>query len=70
MLGKLSVSAIPLREPIIMGTGVVVAILGFGILALITSYRKWEYLWSEWITSVDHKKIGVMYFGQRYSHLR
>src|ERR1700756_2959400 len=63
MLGKLSLDAIPLHEPIIMGTGVVVVIGGLAILALITYVRQWGYLWSEWITSVDHKKIGVMYFG-------
>src|SRR5246127_438002 len=63
MLGKLSLDAIPLHEPIIMGTGVVVAIGGFAILALITYFRMWGYRRSEWITSVDHKKIGVMYFG-------
>src|ERR1700758_4156376 len=62
MLGKLSLDAIPLHEPIIMGTGVVVAIGGLAVLALITYFRQWGYLWSEWITSVDHKKIGVMYF--------
>ena len=31
------------------------------ILALITYYRKWPYLWKEWLTSLDHKKIGIMY---------
>ncbi len=62
MLGKLSLDAIPLDEPIIMGTGAVVALIGLVILGLITYYRQWEYLWKEWITSVDHKKIGAMYF--------
>ena len=28
---------------------------------LITYFKKWRYLWTEWLTSVDHKKIGVMY---------
>lgn len=31
------------------------------IVALLTYYRRWKWLWTEWITSVDHKKIGVMY---------
>lgn len=31
------------------------------IFALITYFKKWKYLWKEWITSVDHKKIGIMY---------
>ncbi|MFX8156604.1 cbb3-type cytochrome c oxidase subunit I, partial [Acinetobacter baumannii] len=32
-----------------------------GVFGLITYLKKWSYLWNEWITSVDHKKIGVMY---------
>ena len=31
------------------------------IIALITYYGKWRYLWTEWLTSLDHKKIGIMY---------
>ena len=62
IFGKLTLDAIPFDEPIIMGTGAVVALGGLAVLALITYYRKWGYLWSEWITSVDHKRIGVMYF--------
>lgn len=31
------------------------------VLILLTYYRKWKWLWHEWITSVDHKKIGIMY---------
>ena len=61
MLGKLNLDAIPTHEPIIMGTLAAVAILGAAMLAAITRYGKWTYLWKEWITSVDHKKIGVMY---------
>src|SRR5712671_28193 len=61
LLGKLDWNAIPLHEPIIMGaTGfmvlVVVAVLGF-----VTAKGAWPYLWREWLTSVDHKRIGAMY---------
>lgn len=31
------------------------------IVGLLTYYRKWKWLWKEWLTSVDHKKIGIMY---------
>jgi cytochrome o ubiquinol oxidase subunit I len=62
MFGKLSLDAIPFGEPIIMGTGVVVALAGLCILGAITYFGKWKYLWTEWLASVDHKKIGVMYF--------
>nr|WP_189043494.1 cytochrome o ubiquinol oxidase subunit I [Aliidongia dinghuensis] len=61
MLGKLTLDAIPLDEPIIVGTGAVVALLGLALLGAITYFRQWGYLWREWITSVDHKRIGVMY---------
>ncbi|MET3857057.1 cytochrome o ubiquinol oxidase subunit I [Rhizobium sp. OAE497] len=62
MFGKLTLDAIPLHEPIIMGTGAVVALLGIALFAWVTYHGWWKYLWEEWITSVDHKKIGVMYF--------
>ncbi|QRQ88773.1 cytochrome o ubiquinol oxidase subunit I [Cupriavidus oxalaticus] len=61
MLGKLNLEAIPYHEPIIMGTLAVVLVLGAALLGAITRYGKWKYLWTEWICSVDHKKVGVMY---------
>ncbi|MFM0736592.1 cytochrome o ubiquinol oxidase subunit I [Paraburkholderia xenovorans] len=61
MFGKLNLDAVPYHEPIIMGTLAVVAVLGIALLAAITFSGKWTYLWREWITSVDHKRIGVMY---------
>ncbi|WP_126975686.1 cytochrome o ubiquinol oxidase subunit I [Frigidibacter oleivorans] len=60
LLGRLNLSAVP-KEPIVLVTAVVVAIGGLGLLALLTRRRLWGYLWSEWFTSVDHKKIGIMY---------
>ncbi|UJX41172.1 cytochrome o ubiquinol oxidase subunit I [Desulfovibrio sp. JY] len=61
MLGKLTLAAIPYHDPIVMGAVVGSALLGLLILGLITYFRKWPYLWREWLTSVDHKRIGVMY---------
>lgn len=61
LFGKLSWSAIPFDNPIIMSTLTVVAVLGIAILGAVTYAKKWNYLWSEWLTSVDHKKIGIMY---------
>ncbi|TCV94398.1 cytochrome o ubiquinol oxidase subunit I [Biostraticola tofi] len=61
MFGKLTLDAVPYHEPIIMITLAVVGLLGIAIVAALTYYRKWEYLWKEWFTSVDHKKIGIMY---------
>jgi len=61
LLGKLSLEAIPYHEPILVGTFAAVALGGLALLALLTKYRLWGYLWREWFTSIDHKKIGVMY---------
>jgi cytochrome o ubiquinol oxidase subunit 1 len=61
MLGRLSWSAIPYDQPIIMGTCAAVGAVLFTIVLLITFKRGWPYLWREWITTVDHKRIGVMY---------
>ncbi|KAA0019260.1 cytochrome o ubiquinol oxidase subunit I [Salinicola corii] len=62
MFGKLSLDSIPYHEPIIMVTAAAIGIVGALVFGLITYYRKWGYLWTEWVTSIDHKKIGVMYF--------
>jgi cytochrome o ubiquinol oxidase subunit 1 len=61
LFGRLTLEAIPYHEPILVVTFIVVALLGVAILGLVTRYRLWGYLWSEWLTSVDHKKIGIMY---------
>ncbi len=61
MLGKLTLAAIPYQNPIIMGAVVFMVICAVGVLALITYFRFWSTLWNDWLTSVDHKRIGVMY---------
>jgi cytochrome o ubiquinol oxidase subunit 1 len=61
MFGKLTLAAIPYDQPIIMGAVGGATLLALIILGLVTYYRKWPYLWREWLTSLDHKKIGIMY---------
>src|SRR5437660_11635110 len=61
MLGKLNWSAIPLDQPIPMITSGLVVLAILGVLAWVTVAGHLPYLWKEWITSVDHKRIGVMY---------
>ncbi|VAY02143.1 Cytochrome bo(3) ubiquinol oxidase subunit 1 [Arsenophonus endosymbiont of Aleurodicus dispersus] len=61
MLGKLTLDAIPIHEPIIVFTMICILLAGTTILATITYFGKWKWLWNEWLTSVDHKKIGTMY---------
>jgi cytochrome o ubiquinol oxidase subunit 1 len=60
LLGRLDWNAIP-QDPIVWATGVVVAIGGAGLLWMLHKHRLWSYLWHEWFTTVDHKKIGIMY---------
>lgn len=61
LLGKLTLDAIPYDVPLIFWTGVVVAVLTVAVLGTITAAGWWGYLWRKWFTSVDHKKIGIMY---------
>ena len=61
MFGKLSWAAIPLDQPIPLVTGAVVLVAILAVLAWIVIAGHLPYLWREWITSVDHKRIGVMY---------
>src|SRR3981081_1115098 len=61
MFGRLSWAAFPFDQPIVMITaGPVGTVLG-AVLVLVTVKGWWPYLWREWITSVDHKRIGIMY---------
>jgi cytochrome o ubiquinol oxidase subunit 1 len=61
MFGKLSWSAIPFDQPIPLITSLVLIVVILGVLALVTLKGWWPYLWREWITTVDHKRIGIMY---------
>ena len=61
MFGKLTWSAIPFDQPIPLITVAVLIVGILGLLTLITLKGWWPYLWREWITSTDHKRIGVMY---------
>ena len=61
MLGKLSWSAIPINQPIPLITASVVLVAILAVLAWVIIKGHLPYLWNEWITSVDHKRIGVMY---------
>src|SRR5207302_649497 len=61
VFGRLTWEAIPLHEPILLATFVAVAVGGVAVVAAMTYFRAWGTLWRDWITSIDHKKIGVMY---------
>ncbi|MES1162830.1 MAG: cbb3-type cytochrome c oxidase subunit I, partial [Rhizobacter sp.] len=61
IFGRLTWDAIPFHEPILLGTFIAVALGGAALLAAMTYFRVWGTLWRDWVTSIDHKKIGVMY---------
>ena len=61
LFGRLTLESLPLHEPIIVATFGAVALGGVAVLWALTRYKFWGFLWREWFTSVDHKKVGVMY---------
>src|SRR6201990_3749303 len=61
MLGNLTWAAIPFDQPIPLVAGAVVLVAILAVLVWVVVKGHLPYLWDEWITSVDHKRIGVMY---------
>jgi len=60
MFGRLSLDILkhnPMQDMAVVG----MVLSGLGLIALITYLQRWKWLWNEWITTVDHKKIGIMY---------
>lgn len=48
-------------QPLIYAADVSIVLTVIGIVFILTYFKKWKWLWNEWLTTVDHKKIGVMY---------
>jgi cytochrome o ubiquinol oxidase subunit 1 len=61
LFGRLTWAAIPLHEPIVLATFIMVSLGGAVLLGTLTYYKVWGTLWRDWFTSIDHKKIGIMY---------
>lgn len=61
MLGRLNWQSIPYKEPIILFTGILVFLVSVIIIVIITYFKKWIYIWKTWISTLDHKKIGIIY---------
>lgn len=61
IFGRLTWDAIPIHEPILVATFAVVALVGLAVAGWVTHRGLWGYLWREWFTTVDHKRIGIMY---------
>lgn len=61
LFGRLGWDDIPIHEPILVATFAAVVLGGVAVVFLLWRYRLWGVLWRDWITSIDHKKIGIMY---------
>lgn len=61
MFGKLTWAAIPFDQPIPLIAAAIIVLAMLAVLAWITVKGYMPYLWREWLTSVDHKRIGIMY---------
>src|SRR5688572_27576340 len=61
IFGRLTWEAFPYHEPILVATFIAVALGGLALMGAMTYFKVWGTLWRDWITSIDHKKIGIMY---------
>jgi len=61
IFGRLTWAAFPVHDPILVGTFMMVAMGATAVLGALTYFRLWTPLWRDWITSIDHKRIGIMY---------
>ena len=62
LIGRISWDAVPMaHEPIVLWTFIAVVLGGLVMVAALTKFRLWGPLWRDWICSIDHKKIGIMY---------
>ncbi len=61
ILGKLTLEALP-HEWFTIGASLTFGVMALVIVVTITRMKRWKWLWKEWLTTVDPKKIGIMYF--------
>lgn len=60
LFGKLTMDAFK-HDAIENGVGIGMLFATIAIVTYLSYFKKWKWLWHEWITTLDHKKIGVMY---------
>lgn len=61
LIGKLSWDALP-HEYFTIGGTLTILVMGLVLAVVLTRTKRWRWLWNDWLTSVDPKKIGIMYF--------
>jgi cytochrome o ubiquinol oxidase subunit 1 len=60
MFGKLTQQALP-DDPIVIAASIFIVLIIFSVIGSLFYFKRWTWLWKEWITTVDHKRIGIMY---------
>ena len=58
--GRLTLDAFH-HDMIIWGAGIGMIVGGLSIFLALIYFKKLGWLWRNYITSLDHKKIGIMY---------
>ncbi|WP_341280441.1 cbb3-type cytochrome c oxidase subunit I [Paenibacillus sp. FSL H8-0537] len=48
-------------DPLILGAQVSIGLSMVAVVFALSYFKKWRWLWTEWLTTVDHKRIGIMY---------
>ncbi len=61
VFGRLSYDALPFYSGIATAAASLVVVGAIAVVVLLTWLGRWGWLWREWLTSLDHKKIGIMY---------
>ncbi len=61
LIGNLTWDSLP-HEWFTIGGTIAFLLLGLTVILLLTLTKRWKWLWNEWLTSVDPKRIGIMYF--------
>lgn len=60
LIGRMSLDYFP-KDPVTIGAAIGMPLSIVGLALLITYLRRWRWLWDNWLTSLDAKKIGIMY---------
>lgn len=60
LLGRLSLEAIP-KEPVTLGAAISLPVIAIVVVGALLYFKRLGWLWREWLSSLDAKKIGVMY---------
>ncbi len=61
MFGRLTWDSIQTHDPFLFMATIGMPIVVIALIVVLAYFKKWGYLWREWFTTVDHKKIGFMY---------